>query len=196
MCNRLSGPAGRYYYRFAPIVLPVSRGPPTIPGMKTRLRAPSSIGRFRCRWGVLGAAAVFASAPAGLRAGASYALQGFTPGQAMAACPSEWQSYRTETGFACIRHGGKLASRPILATFLRIENGKLRSVWIDLKESGDWVHVQAALAQTYGPRSDREADRAWVSPDAQLSVGPAGGVLLLGSWKAQRRDHEASAADL
>ena len=169
--------------------------------MKTR-RSPSSIGRFRCRWGVLGAgllgaAAVFASAPAGLRAGAPYVLQGFMPGQAMAVCPSEWQSYRSETGFGCIRHGGKLASRPIQATFLRIENGKLRSVWIDLKEPGDWAHVHAALAQTYGPAgSDREAGRVWVSPDAQLSVGPAGGVLLLGSWKAQRRDHEPAAADL
>ena len=167
--------------------------------MKMHLRSSTSTGRRRFRWGVLGAgllgaAVVFASSPAGVAAGESYALKGFTPGQAMAACPSEWQKYRNDAGFGCIQHGGKLASRPIQATFLRIEDGKLLSVWIDMKNPSDWVHVQFALAEKYGPpQFAREAGRSWVSPDAQLSVGQTGGVLLLGSWKAQRRATEATA---
>lgn len=167
--------------------------PPYHPwAMKIRLRPSSSIGRLRCRRvvlgaGLLGAAAVFASSPAGVPAAESYSLNGFTPGQAMAACPSEWQKYRNDAGFGCIQHGGELASRPIQATFLRIEGGKLLSVWIDMKNPGDWKQVQSALTQKYGPpRFIRGAERAWVSPGAQLSVGHTGGVLLLGSRKGQQ----------
>ncbi|MGJ7506117.1 hypothetical protein [Variovorax sp. GT1P44] len=110
----------------------------------------------------------------------------------MATCPVQWQKYRNEAGFSCIQHVGKLASRPIQATFLRIENGRLLSVWIDMKDPGDWVHVQSALMQKYGPPSlNQGASRAWVTPDAQLSVGNSGGVLLLGSWKARQGAKEA-----
>ncbi|MDM0002945.1 hypothetical protein QTI24_30460 [Variovorax sp. J22P240] len=161
--------------------------------MKPRLRTSSSLALPRCRWGVLGAgllgaAVAFASSLADTSAPAEpYSLKGFTPGQAMVGCPVQWQKYRNDAGFSCIQHGGKLASRPIQATFLRIENGKLVSVWIDMKDPGDWVHVQSALTQKYGaPAFERGASRAWVSPDAQLSVGNSGGVLLLGAWKAQQ----------
>ncbi|MDM0108370.1 hypothetical protein QTH97_25705 [Variovorax sp. J22R24] len=167
--------------------------------MKTPPRTSSSVGLLRCKWGVLGAgllgtAVAFAASLAGIPAPAEpYSLQGFTPGQAMAVCPVQWQKYRNEAGFSCIQHGGKLASRPIQATFLRIENGKLLSVWIDMKDPGDWVHVQSALTQKYGPPAfDQGASRAWVAPDAQLSVGNSGGVLLLGSRKAQQGATDAA----
>ncbi|MGO4392965.1 hypothetical protein AB4Z46_16575 [Variovorax sp. M-6] len=167
--------------------------------MKSRLRTWSSTGLLRCRWGVLGAgllgaAVAFASSLVDISAPAGpYSLKGFAPGQAMADCPVQWEKYRNDAGFSCIQHGGKLASRPIQATFLRIESGKLLSVWIDLKDPGDWVHVQSALTQKYGrPAFDQGASRAWATPDAQLSVGNSGGVLLLGSWKARQGAPEAS----
>ncbi|MDM0018460.1 hypothetical protein [Variovorax saccharolyticus] len=170
--------------------------------MKSRLRTWLSAGLLRCRWGVLGAgllgaALAFASSQVDISAPAGpYSLTGFAPGQAMVDCPVQWQKFRNDGGFSCIRHGGKLASRPIQATFLRIESGKLLSVWIDMKNPGDWVHVQSALTQQYGrPAVDQGARREWVAPDAQLSVGNSGGVLLLGSWKARQGAPEA-AADL
>lgn len=166
--------------------------------MKTPPRTFSSIGLLRGRWGVLGAgllgaAVVFASSQAGSSADEPLSLKGFTPGQAMAACPSKWNKYRNDFGFECVQQGGKLASRPVQATFLRVQEGKLLSIWIDMKNPGDWVHVQSALAEKYGPPPvDHGASHAWISSDAQLSVGKSGGVLLLGSWKAQQHATEGT----
>ncbi|MDM0078479.1 hypothetical protein QTH90_29010 [Variovorax sp. J2P1-59] len=144
--------------------------------------------------GLLGTAVAFASSLVNISAPAGpYSLKGFAPGQAMDDCPVQWQKYRNDGGFSCIQHGGKLASRPIQATFLRIESGKLLSVWIDMKDPGDWVHVERALTQKYGrPALDRGPSRAWTTPDVQLTVGNSGEVLLLGSWKARQSAAEAA----
>ena len=155
--------------------------------MKPLDRLLSALGRTRCGL-LLGAAAVVAPSLPLVHADASFSLRGFAPGQAMAACPSGWQQYRAEVGFRCLQHGGTLSSRPVQATFLYVRDGRLLSVWIDMKDPGDLAHVQRSLTEKYGPPPvDHGASRAWVSADSKLTVGQAGGILL----RKERRDQPA-----
>lgn len=139
-------------------------------------------------------AAILAVAPFIGHAGerAPFTLKGFTAGQPMPNCPAGWRQNLKNYGFECVQSGGTIASRPTNGMFIDVSEGRIVRVLVDLKAPSDWVHVQAALSDKYGPPPiDHGASRAWVSVESTLSVNELGMVQLSGRWQELKRAAEA-----